>query len=959
MQKKVFRFASVILAVLMLASAVPFGVAAEEAPQTEEKLPSMGLNTESLYIEYAEYLKEKGITALYEGEDIVSAGANAVLYDTAAEKKAEYVGKNNVLYWEDGKGTAAWSITVPEDALYNLAVTYIPLKTSLDVEYELRVDGEIPFEGAENIRITRDWKNISEEPRKDAQGNEIAPEQIETGEYVYRLITDKSGVVLEPYAFALTAGTHEISFTGNGYAVAIADIALTAPEKTLSYSEVSKDYNIKEDASVTPIYIHGEDAVLKNDKTLIPKAINGDPGLTPIDPYLTLINNIGGSPWGTPGQSITWEFEVETAGYYQLGARYKQSEVINGESYRWLKIDGKTPFAEAKQLRFSYDPSWDYFEMEDGETPYYIWLDKGPHTLSLEVSLGDMAEFYDRLNKMVAELGNMYLKIVMITGETVDTNRDYELFRQIPEFTDTLTNVYEELDSIVTDIQTLTGKRGSQYVAAINNMKRVLKQMLDAPYIAHIYVSDYYSNYTTLSSWLSDMKKMPVAIDEMQLIYAGQKFDWDQPNFFQKTVYEAKRLISSFVNDYSIYVDEDGEERATLKLWVNWGRDQTMVLNSLIQETFTEEKNINVNIQIVSASLINGLLANNYPDVQLHLARTAPVNYGMRGALLDLTQFEDYKEVLTWFQPGSDTPYWYKDALYAIPDTQSFFCMFYRTDVFEELGLEVPKTWEEFLYCATIIQRYNMDVYVPYTQITTATTVDAGIGSLSLYPTLMMQNGLNIYNEEKNATVIDSVEGIKVFKDWTDFYTDYGYLKEANFYMRLRNGSMPLGIAAYSTYMTIYSAAPEIEGRWTIANVPGSIGGSDVIAGAGTGAGIVKASPNHEAAWEFIKWWTSADTQARYSSNVESVLGMLGRTAPANVEAFKRLAWDPEDLDKLLEQWSKIKEVPEVPGSYYLTRAVDQAFWSVINDNINPKDAVKKWSKIADNEIERKIKQYS
>lgn len=956
--------ASVLLALFMLVATVPFTAFADEAPvaedkaTSEEKLPSMGLNTESLYIEYAEYLKEKGITAIYDGEDIVYTGANALLNDANAEKKAEFNGKNDVLYWEEGKGTVSWTVTVPEDALYNLAITYIPLKVSLDVEYELRIDGEIPFNGADNIRITRDWKDVTEKPRTDARGNEIAPEQIETGEYVHRVITDKSGVVLEPYTFALTAGTHTLSLTGRGYAVAIADIGFTAPEQTKPYAEVSKNYKVEEDLTVAPIYIHGEAATLKNDKTLIPKSINGDPGLTPIDPYLTLINNIGGSPWGSPGQKIEWEFEVEKAGYYQFGARYKQSEVINGESYRWLKIDGETPFTEAKLLRFSYDPSWDYFEMGDGENPYYIWLDEGKHTLSLEVTLGDLAEFYDRLNKMVAELGNMYLKIVMITGETPDANRDYELFRQIPGFNETLTDVYNELQSIVKDVQAMTGKRGSQYVAAINNMNRVLKQILDAPYIAHIYVSDYYSNYTTLSSWLGDMKKLPVSIDEMQFIFAGQDFDWNQPNIFGKTKYEVQRLVSSFVNDYSVYVEGD-EDRPTLKLWVNWGRDQTMVLNSLIQETFTEQKDINVNIQIVSASLINGLLANNYPDIQLHLSRTAPVNYGMRGALLDLTQFEDYKEVLTWFQPGSDAPYWYNGALYAIPDTQGFFCMFYRTDVFEELGLEVPKTWEEFLYCATIIQRYNMDVYVPYTQITTATTVDAGIGSLSLYPTLMMQNGLNIYNEEHNATVIDSVEGIKVFKDWTDFYTDYGYQKEANFYMRLRNGSMPLGIATYATYMTIYSAAPEIEGRWTIANVPGSVGGTDVIAGSGSGAGIVKASPNPEAAWEFIKWWTSADTQARYSNNVESVLGILGRISTANVEAFKQLSWDPEDLDKLLDQWSRIKEIPEVPGSYYLTRAVDQAFWSVINDDVNPKDAVKKWSIIADKEIERKIKQYS
>ena len=98
--------------------------------------------------------------------------------------------------------------------------------------------------------------------------------------------------------------------------------------------------------------------------------------------------------------------------------------------------------------------------------------------------------------------------------------------------------------------------------------------------------------------------------------------------------------------------------------------------------------------------------------------------------------------------------------------------------------------------------------------------------------------------------------------------------------------------------------------------------------------------------------------QTRYSRNVESVLGMLGRIPTSNVEAFKNLSWDPDDLGALLNQWEKVKEVPEVPGSYYLSRAVDQAFWSVMNDNTNPKDAVVKWSKVADEEIQRKIKEY-
>ena len=960
--KRVFvKFVSMSVALAIMVTCLNFSVFAD----AENSVVTTGSNsdfslsvgTQSEYIEYAEYLNKNKADS-YKGEGVIVPGANFTsVGDSGAVSSAEYKGKQNVLLWEAGKGAISWTVNIPEDALYNFAITYLPLKSGVNIKYKLTIDSEVPFNGAEAIEFTRDWIDATEEPRTDAKGNEIAPEQIETGKYIYRTATDKTGVTVDPYCFYLTAGSHVITLEGTGHPVAIADIGFVSPEITKSYAEVSKDYKVTENKDVEPIIIHAEKTSVKNSSALIPKSNNGSAGMYPVDHYLTKINNIGGTSWQTPGEQISWTFEVKTAGYYQLGARYKQSDVVGAESWRWLKVDGKTPFTEAKGLRFKYDVSWKYFEMGDGENPYYVWLDEGTHTMSLEATLGDMAEFYDRMNKVVTALGDMYLQIVMITGETVDTNRDYELFNQIPTFTSVLESSYAELGSIVEDLKAATGERGSQYIAAMNNMRRVINQMLEAKYIAHIYVADYYSNYTTLSSWLSEMKKMPVTLDEMQWVYAGQDFDWNQPNFLQSTWFEIKRLVSSFVNDYTLYDEES--EGPTLKMWVNWGRDQTMALNSLIQDSFTVETGINVNLQIVSASLINGLLAGNFPDVMLHLPRTDPVNYGMRGALLDLTRFDDYEEVLTRFQKGADTPYWHNGALYAIPDTQGFFMMFYRTDVFEQLGLEVPTTWDEFLYCATILQRYNMNVYVPYTQITSTSTVNAGIGSLHLYPTFMMQNGLSIYNDELNATTIDNVEAIQVFDEWTEMYTDYEYMKEADFYNRLRNGSMPLGIANYSQYMTIYSAAPEIDGRWDIANVPGFEDGNSKIAGSGTGAGIVKRSANPDAAWEFLKWWTSADTQARYSNNVESILGMLGRVQTANIEGLKKLSWEPDDLNKILEQWEKVEEVPEVPGSYYLTRAIDQAFWSVINDDINPKDAINKWSIVADSEIERKIKEYS
>ncbi len=972
MSKRMVRYLSVLLAVSILFSGISlqittaFADVADGATTATDAEPIVSDDSEIQ--DYIEYTKSHGITNKATAE--VTVPLNAFAADGA-----DVTADENALNWNKGDGSVTWTFDVPETALYNLQFVWEAKESGVDVIMGVMLDGKYQFDGSDEIVLSRLWKNATDEPRRDAQGNEYAPEQAEITGDTLTVIRDYEGAVIDPFEFALTAGTHTITIVEPEQSIAVKDIKFIAPENIESYDKVSAKYDVKDlDADI--IYLEGEKADVKTSNSIIPKSNNSDAGMSPSDSYLTKINFIGGTAWQTTGSSISWNFEVEKSGYYYINMRYKQSELVNGESYRWLKIDGKTPFAEAKALTFPYGTSWKYFTFEDEqEKPYYVYLEAGkPHTISMEVTVGSMSEYFYELSKIVDILGDEYIKIVMITSESPDLNRDYDLDKQIPGFLDTLKDSSERLGKLSNDMTSGTGK-ASQAVASIDNMKRVVDNMIRSPFIAQQYVSEYYSNYTSLSSWLYDMIEMPLAIDQLQIVPAGKEYKNNNANIFKSLAYGTTRLIASFTNDYSLTNTEAKEDENTIRLWVNWGQDQAAALNSLIQDSFTpnEEyyyngKPINVQVEIVSASLINGILAGNYPDMSLQMARTEPVNLGIRGALEDLTQFDDFDEVIKRFQSGDDltkgavAPYTYAGKTYALPDTQNFMLMFYRTDVLEELGLDVPKTWDEFLHCATIIQRNNMNVYIPFTQITTSTTVNAGIGNLHLYPTLMWQHNLSIYNEDGTATAINSKEALDVFEQWTDFYLKRDVMREADFYNRLRVGVMPLGIAPYTTYMTLYSTAPEIRGRWGIAMVPGTENADGNInysvAGSGTGCSIIKASNKEEQAWQFLKWWTSAETQTRYNNNLQSILGMIGRTAVSNVDAFNNLAWDKDDLVVLNNQWAQVKEVQEVPGSYDVTRSIDQAFWAVLEDKVKVKDAVVKWSKSADKEIERKIKEY-
>ena len=925
-------------------------IAKAETVPTEIEIP------DSLNSDYDLYKQAALENTPAESEIKIAGGKYASTTAQNTEISTQY-GDLPAMVWNTGSGNVSYTINVPVTAPYNLKMQYVTLEgNGLDIEYGIMIDGKYPFEAAKSIIYPRMWKNKKNEWSKSESGDDLTPDQVEYTDVIQYYARDNGGIEVEPYVFLLTKGAHTITLTGGGEPFVLIDLTFAPVEDVTEYTAPSKE-ELEKYSTGDTIVLQGEYADLKSSYSMIPKCDNTDVALTPSSAVNVKLNNIGGDSWSSPNSILSWNFKVDNAGYYKIGLNYIQNIVINSETFRWLKIDGKTPFKEAKKLGFDYDTKWNFKALGKNEdTPYYIWLDAGDHTISMEATIGDISSYYKRLEAITKSIGDLYAKIIRITGDTPDANRDYELFNAIPEFEGTITAAMNGLNKLTEDMQNVTDSKSTQYTAAMKNMSRVLRLMLEKPYIAHQYLSDYYSNYCTVSSWLNEMTSMPLAVDEIQIIAHNKKFDTKKTNIFQRIGFGIKRFLNTFADEYETKDGEEAKER--IRIWVSWGRDQTQVLRTLIQDKFTAETGIEVSVEMVNATLIQGILSGDAPDVAVQQARSQPVNMGIRNALYDLKNFEDLDEVLGNFQEGAEIPYEYDGKLYALPDTQSYFVMFYRTDILDELGLKAPKTWNEFIQAAIDIQRNNMQVYVPYTRILAAGTVNAGVGNLNLYPSLLMQNGLELYNKEGTAAILDDPDAIKVFDDWTEFYTDYMFLKEADFYNRMRSGAIPLGIANYATYFNLAQAAPEIKGRWAVAKVPSINGKDHIVAGSGTGCSILETSKNKEAAWEFLKWWTSADTQRQYSRNVESILGIVARIATSNVEAFKELSLDADSKRVMLDQWAEVKEVPEVPGSYYLGRAVDQAFWQVVNGESNSVDAVIEWNDIANQEIERKIDEY-
>lgn len=897
---------------------------------------------------YSEY-KSSSTSVTSAGDDLKVKGS-----DFSASSNSKITAENDGSITLGADETVDYKFNVPSDSTYNIKLSYAALTDNkLKLNVGIKLDGDYPFEEAESLSFPTAWNNETNDFDSDEKGNQLTPKQVMADSFFTYSAYDDTGVEIKPYEFFLSAGTHTVSVVANGVGFRLSSVTLSPAENEAPYKEYIKNYDTDSKNDAEAVILQAEQSINKTSSALIPKSDTLNEQIKPADPKKIMLNYLGGTSWQTAGEQLSWTFNAEKDGLYKFAFHYKQSDIINRASYRHLMIDGKTPFSEARELKFDYTTSWKIYELGDGEEPYLVWLKAGEHTLTLEATLGEnTADYYHRLSVITDNLNSIYLNIIKITSTSPDLNRDYDLFRQIPDLEKELTENRDLLDALSNDIVANNGGDTNEISASLDNMILVIDKMLKSPFSSHQYITTFYSNFSSISTWLQDMKKVPLALDYAVVSPGDYSYD-DGTSFFSGIKFRFLRLLASFSSEYNTEKTDEN----TITIWTGLGRDQANAIDTLIKQDFTPKTGVKVNLKIVAASLINGLLADDVPDVMLDMSRTQPVNYGVRNALYDLKEFDDYDGIMKRFQDGADIPYTYNGKTYAIPTSQTFNVMFYRTDILEKLNLSVPQTWSEFLDASVTIQRNNMEVYLPYAS---ALAGNAGIGSTGLSPTLMLQKGLSFYNEDCTATALNTPESISVFDNWIKMYTEYKIQKSADFYNRFRMGIMPLGIAPYSTYFNFVQMAPEIQGKYAMSLVPADDEtGSRAVAVDGGACAIVKKTKNPDAAWEFLKWYTSTDVVVEYSRRVESIQGLVGRFQTSNVEALSKMDWNDEQISVINEQWKLAKEIPEVPGSYYLLRAVDQAYWSVINGKQNTKDAIAYWSASADAEIDRKYLEFA
>lgn len=921
---------------------------------------------------------------------------------TGVHIENNYKGKDVVITDEDS--TVTWSFDVPETGYYNIRMEYIGTPSrNVTIERSLKINGENPFSGAENLSFFRLWRDGG--PVKfDNRGNNIRPSQVEIFDYQTAYFKNDLGYEVEPYRFYFTAGRNTLSLTATNEPVAISKLSLVPVVTYDTYEQYLKKMPSNPDSyegKPAAVKIQGENSVLRSDPSLFARYDRSSATTEPYSVKNTILNFTGGDSWKSPGQWIEWDMEIPENGWYTISIKARQLYQRGYLACRSVYIDGEIPIEDLKNVGFEYSTDWKLRTLAGADKkPFKFYLTKGTHKIRLEVTLGEVGSIINELQDSIFRLNQVYRTILVLTGTYPDAFRDYEIDKVYPNEVEAMHIESCRLYKLIDQFVAITGEK-SDKIAPAETLAIQLEQFYKRPDKITQAFANFKDNITSLGSSLLTMTESKLDVDYILVQGANDKIKPVRAGFIKNAKHEVLSFVTSFFVDSASLGDvyEKGAEHL-IEVWIVTGRDQSQILKNMVDDSFTPNTDIKVNVKLINQnSLLNAVVAGNGPDVVISIYSSAPVDYALRNADVNLMRFPDCEDVLTWFKPSAYVPYQYDGGLYALPETESFNLLFYRKDILEQLELEVPQTWEDLIEILPTLQGNNLTVGIPYPNIVAP--------DLSMFYSMLYQNGGQVYNPSGMKTVIDSEEGVAAFKVYTSLFNSYGLPVVYDFMSRFRTGEMPLGVANYSTYNTLVVGAPEIRGLWDFtyilgtekedgtidrSNIAGTVctmmikkginlddldlsntkelvysayNGRTFEKGAVPGvdektwATVMKNENRIQDAWKFMKWWASTETQVRFGREMEAVLGSSARYATANVEALKQLSWKTAQIEVLEKSLDETIGVPEVPGSYYTPRHVVNGTRKVINEKDDARETLIDYARKINEELKRKRQEFN
>lgn len=901
----------------------------------------------------------------------ISAGYTAPEYksDTVTFYMADHIEDTSILVsdnyeYEGAKEVAGVSagdsfkmkIDVPETALYLIGLDYLSYDTSiLPVEIGVKIDGDYPFYEARSMVFETTW--ISKNVDTDRYGNEIVALPEKDIKWEHKTFGDAGYRYSAPLEIELTKGEHELEFIMQEGTVLLGGLTLEAPYEIPSYegSEKAEGNGL--------ITIEAEDFYERNDSSIHATGEYSSK-INPLNVKTTVLNLIDEDSFNEAGQTVTYKFDVVTAGYYYIGMNYRQSEKNDFPVFVDWRIDGEIPneafYSYAVEACNNFKTRT--LEDENGEK-LSVYLEPGEHTISLTISAENLRYALEKVDEIMSGISDLSLEVTKVAGTNTDKYRDLRLTRYIPDIQERLQGWTDELYEITEKAAVYVDAKKPEDVAAFSYLliaARQLQDLADEPNELVYRVGELSTSTNSVNTQIANFVDLigdnDLAIDRIYIYQEDAKLPKGQ-GFFKGIGMSIARFFNSFFGQsYS----SSNTDESHIQVWVNRPRTYVEIMQKMIDEEFTPETGIEVDLCLMTDAqkLILSNASGDTPDIATGINYSIPYDLAIRGALVDMTQFDNYKEVFGRYSDGMLVPSVVGDGLYSLPETMNFYVMFYRTDILNKLGLEAPDTMDELIAMLPDLQMRGLNVYYP-------TAPMAAMRNFHGTTPLIFQNGGSLYGETALDITVDSEETVEGFTQLTELFTLYDLPVDVpNFYQHFRNGDLPIGIADFNSYNLILNAAPEIANSWAIKLVPGVEDKETgeiyrYMAGGAESSVMFKSNAEREQeAWDFLEWWSRAEVQAQFGQRLQILYGDEYIWPTANIEAFGMLPYPTSDKNIIMEQSAYILEAPRLPGSYMMERELSNAYNDVVVNGDSIRSRIDEVVKTVSRETERKLEEF-
>lgn len=856
---------------------------------------------------------------------------------------------------------AVYRVEIASGGRYFLSIDYLTVDRNLTANtVSLQVDGAPPFDEAESLELPSLWRDETKDFLPDRYGNETIPRTLAVNRWrtlSLRLPQDPSP---DPLALYLAEGAHEIRFRNAANRLVFGRLALEGAAVLPDYDDYRAGLG-GQPLGTGVLTLSAVDYSEKNSSYINATAIP-NPDLEPFREGMRRLNALDEEGFSFPGQEVSFRVRVPATARYRLSVQYATSKE-DAPVYRSLLVDGRIPFREAGTIAF--EPTRGAFRtlpFDDADgTPYEILLEEGERTLTLRVTAGPAAAAARSLSACLDHIAWFSQQIRRITGKEVDPNRTWRLTTYFPD-TGRYLEAYAVLMQDAFDGLSAQwpGGRQSAGLSDLGQALKKLRSLSEKPDELPLRLDALQAGGGAVAELLGTQNErlldQPMALNALYL-HGAEGPPPTRKSLFLHLRERIRDFLSTFTRNVAGVANR---EEGRLSVWVNRPVQQVDLIQKLTDARFAADTGnataVDFSHLANEGRLILAKASGTSPDLVIGLSGWIPYELSIRGAGYDLARFPDFWAFASRFPPGAFVPLVIGDGVYAIPEGLDFQALFYRKDILDSIGLQVPDTWDDVLEMLPELQRNGLAFYHQM-------AVNSAYKWFNVTYVDIAQFGCRLYSEDGTRLNLSSPEGLAALDFQTRLFTTYSMPEQvASFYQSFRRGTIPIGIGNFYTYVQLKAAAPEIAGRWGIAPLPGQIDADGEVVrwtpGLSTTAFLFEDARDPDTAWTFMKWWLSADIQSEFGYRLQSIFGPTYMWLPANLEAVETMPVETADRAVIREQLTWIAEPVKTPATYMVERGLSDIWNSVVFDGVSVRVAVDRMQIEADRELRRKLEEF-